>query len=346
MQTTLQSPNRRTAALPPPIPGGGASSSSLDHRNLSDENPHQDTPEQEYRFRYHPRTRTMLLAAASELDLSESALARLRNCGSDAWVQREITTGRVRIAANTCKLRFCPACQAHLAHVTKDRLTAVIAAAPIAEWRFVTLTLRHSRSSLRDQLTHLRASFRRLRQRRAWKGRVAAGIGVIEVKWNPKTAQWHPHLHLAVRGEFFPQKLLSTEWLTASRNSHIVDIRTIWRVEDAVTYLTKYLSKSTIPAFGDSLDPLIEFINATKNGRMLIAFGLPADALAKPPREPTPGSWEPIGNLATFIARAAAGSDYHRRILAQLDHAEPDLSLTPTKQRHPSLFPPTGNHDP
>jgi len=210
-----------------------------------------------------------------------------------------------------------------------------LATHPAQAWRFVTLTLRHSKKPLREQLHHLRTSFRRLRQRRVWRDHVHGGLAVVELTRNRKTSSWHPHLHCAVAGDYFPHQLLKREWLNASRSSCVVDIRCIWTIEGAVDYLCKYLTKSPLPAFADDREALIEYVNDTKRGHMLIAFG---DVKAPKPEKPAdtpPEAWEPVCSLDTAIRLAASGHTFYVQLLDNLrGSTEPDApDLTDTE--HP-----------
>lgn len=58
-----------------------------------------------------------------------------------------------------------------------------------------------------------------------------------------------PHLHILQRGDFIPQSVISDVWEVATRNwfhgqgSFICDIRKVEKSEDAISYVTKYLTK-------------------------------------------------------------------------------------------------------
>lgn len=322
---------------PPPMDGtpAAAASSSLVDRNFSVEKVRSDPPEQAYRFKATPSTRQTLLEVIDDLELSPAQRSRFEQCGSDAWIQREYHTGRLRVTSKTCKLRFCPACRAKLARVTRQRVDGALRTHKVTAWRFVTLTLRHSKKPLREQLQHLRQSFRRLRQRKRWKAHVRGGIAVIELTRNHKTQSWHPHLHCVVAGTYFPQPRLSAEWLIASRTSCVVDVRSVWSIESATDYLCKYLTKSPLPAFVDDREALIEYVNDTKRGHMLITFG---DVKAPKPDEPDdkPAEmWEPMCSLAQAIDLAKSGHEFYLRLLRSLTASDEPDAPDRTETEHP-----------
>lgn len=296
----------------------GRPSSSLVPRDFSVENTPSDSAEQDFRFTNFRSTRQALLRVIDHLQLSTQQQERFTSCGTDAWIQREASSGDLRLTSKTCKLRFCPACRLRKARKTRESITVAMTTAPLDRWRFMTLTARHNRKPLTEQLANIRAAFRRLRQRKAWKSHVDGGVAVIEIAWNAKTRHWHPHLHLIVSGSYFPNAKLSKAWLAATRTSYITDIRSIWNVDEAVDYITKYITKSPLPAVLDDPEPLIEFVTATARGHMLIPFG---SAKTSPPEDAEPvdrGQWEPLCSLNLAIRRAKTGEPFWVHVLDDL----------------------------
>lgn len=318
---------------------GGRPSSSLDHRSFSVEKTPCDSPEQDFRFAGQPSTRQALLAVIFDLNLTDKQLERFTACGSDAWVQRNAGDGSLRVTCKTCKLRFCPACRLRHARKTKATIARALATAPVGDWRFITLTARHSRLPLTEQLANIRAAFRRLRQRKSWKSRVTGGIAVIEINWNAKTGQWHPHLHIVASGTYYPQAELSKAWLSCTRTSCIVDIRSIWKIETAVDYIAKYISKSPLGAFTDQPEPLIEFVTATARGHLLIPFGTGKTCEPEVATTPEPGEWEPLCSLAVAITRAKLGIPFYVELLESLNPRQPDRESSPLPPAEATGFP-------
>lgn len=142
-----------------------------------------------------------------------------------------------------CKSRLCPRCsRIRAAKLINDlRFYAGLIDSP----RFLTLTLQSSDHNLRDQLLHMRKSFAKLRKSKLWKAHVTGGIYTIEVTYNRRRRQWHPHIHAIIDGTFMPQADIVTAWQKASNGSIIVDIRACHSRGDAVNYLASYIAKSS-----------------------------------------------------------------------------------------------------
>lgn len=109
--------------------------------------------------------------------------------------------------------------------------------------RFVTLSVKATGLSLNQAMEKLYHSFRNLRRHQEWKRRVKGGIWCVEVTFNEHTGDWHPHLHIIVDGEYFPQTILSDCWLQATGDSPVADIRAVHDREGAARYLAKYAAK-------------------------------------------------------------------------------------------------------
>lgn len=144
--------------------------------------------------------------------------------------------------------------------------------------RLVTLTVRTQALDLKPAIMKLYASFRRLRQRSYWKEHVNGGLALCEVKWNEAAKRWHPHLHVLADGQYMPHAALSAEWLAATGDSPIVDIRLIRSKSHVLNYVTKYITKPADDGVYDDEDRLAEAIKALKSVRLIIAFGTYKDA--------------------------------------------------------------------
>lgn len=195
-------------------------------------------------------------------------LARFANCGACAWLQ--VTGDDLRIVAQHCGDRFCLPCQLargqRLHRALSERMQ-------LQRTRFATLTIRHRSVALVDQLRHLYDSFNRLRRSRTFKTFVTGGAAFLEVKLIEGTNEWHPHLHLLLAGDFFPQAELAAAWLQATGDSHIVDIRCIGSDDAAAKYVCKYVTK---PAHFEVIarpEKLQELICALHGRRAYSTFG-------------------------------------------------------------------------
>lgn len=173
-------------------------------------------------------------------------------------------------AMQRCRDRLCPLCGWH-----RGKWCAVKAAEIVRGFnspRFITLTTRGNDKPLLLRLRHLFCSFRELRKRREWNEWVKGGIYALEVTWNQKTMCWHPHLHILVDGEFIPQQQLKKIWLEITRDSLIVDVRSVRDREKAATYIASYVAKPA-NVHNWPASKICEYAIALKGARMLQCFG-------------------------------------------------------------------------
>lgn len=144
-----------------------------------------------------------------------------------------------------CGSRFCPVCnRARLARI-RDRISFILNIArsyPDFQLKMITLTIRNQ-ADVATGCQILTKAFRRLRSKRAWKSRISGGLYVIEVSGLP--GHYHVHLHILVNCRFFPVRLLSKCWADVAPGK-VVYISRI-PIGAAVTYITKYLTKPSVP---------------------------------------------------------------------------------------------------
>lgn len=142
-----------------------------------------------------------------------------------------------------CRSRICPYCRECRRREVVEQLTATMDR--MDSTRFMTFTLLSSDAPLGEQLARLRACFGRLRRTKLWKLRAAGGLYTVEVTYNPKTGQWHPHIHVVAEGSYIPQRELASEWERITGDSRIVDIRACRSRRQAVKYLAEYVQKTS-----------------------------------------------------------------------------------------------------
>jgi hypothetical protein len=197
-------------------------------------------------------------------------------------------------------------------------------------YRFVTLTLKHSRIPLADQIRRLYASFKKLRTKPLWKRTTEGGCLILEVKWELPDADslrggWHVHLHAIVEGNWIAQRELSAAWLEATGDSTIVDIRPVSSAQNAAHYLTKYVTKSVDHQVWSDVSAAQEWVLASKGVRCCATFGSWRGfrLLAHPQ---TATDWIAVCKLETLIARAQAGEVAAQQLLIILrppGHSDP-----------------------
>jgi len=249
--------------------------------------------------------------------MGRSSGERWECCGSDAVVQWSESKKRHRISANYCKSRHCEPCARSRGNLIAANLRGKLAEVPAGKHRFVTLTLRHTDTPLRSQIVRLYAAFKRLRASKWWKGIVTGGAFTCEVKWNPDTARWHPHLHIVCDSAWLPVQELSQNWKRITIDSFRVDVQLLSNVKDASYYLAKYVAKGTSAAVWEDADRAQEYIMAMRGVRICATFGTWRGVSLTKPNDRTT-DWVAVERLEVLINRAAVGESNALHILTAL----------------------------
>ena len=140
---------------------------------------------------------------------------------------------------------------------------------------FLTLTVKNG-PDLAERAKHLRAAFKKLRQRVWWKAHVAGGIAVEEVTRNARTGEWHPHLHLIIDAAI-PQAVLQVAlgklWAAVTRDSFVLDLRPFRgaTVAHDLRELCKYTAK--ISDIVDSPALVGIYLAYARRRRLIVTFG-------------------------------------------------------------------------
>lgn len=246
--------------------------------------------------------------------MSLSRLDAIESCGGTAWLmQSKADPTRFKVSCNRCHDRFCIPCAGERAFHIRSKLHEKITC---GVQRFITLTLRHTDSGLREQLDHLYQSFRRLRQRTAWKETVEGGIAFCEIKWSVKSQKWHPHLHILCHGKYLPQKTLADEWYAATGTSWMVDIRIVKDTHKVAEYVSKYVTKGYDRSVYATESVLAEAATALHGRRCVLTFGDWRGFVLN--EKTTDEGWEVIERLSSLIRRAATGDETARLIVRAL----------------------------
>lgn len=259
--------------------------------------------------------RRKVFDAMLSLNLSPNRLDRFANCGSHAVIMYHPKEDAYAVQANYCRDRFCLRCgqmrSAVIARNLGDRLDGI-------NCRLCTLTLRHSATPLKDQISRLLSSFRALRHRLFWRTAVSGGVAFLELKLG-KDGLWHPHLHCMVVTDWLDQKALSFEWHAVTGDSSIVDVRPIHSVEEVTRYVSKYASKPMDPSLFSSKERLAEAISALHGRRLCTTFG---NWRGWKIEEKQPRDEDAIfmGTLESLIQDANRGDPEAKKILSQLTH--------------------------
>lgn len=286
-------------------------SSSLDKSGTSEEIVLRDSDSQNFRFRRSPKLRAILKQVLPFIEPKRERLERMRDCGRYMWLEYSGTVDRYRNRASSCGMRICPHCGARARERTELVLSSMLSRFEKRQWRFVTLTLKHSSAALLEQLVFLRASFRRLRETVLWSRTQEYGKAIIEITYNKQSGSWHPHLHVLTSGKFVAQGKLSVAWSKASGGSPIVDIRTLKTQSGAIRYVAKYVGKSPALEDLDDADLLVsEYYLALNHKKMVISFGDHPEPLAAVEDDDDvvePTDWQPLFSYDALIELARKG---------------------------------------
>lgn len=273
--------------------------------------------------------RQLVRTALAEVNTNANALERFDQCGSECVVEICPDDQTLRVRANYCRNRHCQPCNQAKANRLAANLRNRLQSQPHGRYRFITLTLRHTDTPLAHQIKRLYTSFAKLRKEKIWKRTQRGGAAILEVKWQPDTRKWHPHLHVIAEGDFVRQADLSNAWLTITGDSHVVDIRALKESKDAAFYIAKYVSKGTNDAVWIDPDARQEWIVATKSVRSAATFGtwrgfklLAVNADTK--------EWKPLGTLYRIVQDAREGKKWAQAILARLNE---EVKFNPNRPR-------------
>jgi len=164
---------------------------------------------------------------------------------------------RDRITCSDCRRKYMEKTFARFSPVVKSMVGTL---------RFITLTVKNG-MDLKERRNHLRKSFRKLRQRVAWKRVVKGGVYAEETTFGK--GGWHSHVHIIASGKYFPQDELTKLWASCTGDSVIVDIRKITSTKEACKELMKYCLKDA----GLPDERLEEARLAFKRARLVGTFG-------------------------------------------------------------------------
>lgn len=273
--------------------------------------------------------RALVEIGLKEVGTTPSALERFQECGGDCVIEYCEESKQFRARANYCHNRHCEPCNRAKANLLAANLRDRLQQRPDGRYRFITLTLKHTDRGLRDQIDKLYACFKKLRNTQAWKESQHGGVAILEVKWQPDSRQWHPHLHIIAEGGFLKQSDLSGEWLNCTGDSHIVDIRQLSSGKDAAHYVAKYVSKGTNDAVWTDPEARQEWITAMKGTRTAATYGTwRGFKLLKVNKDEK--VWKKIGSLNYIVREAVAGQPWAQGMLSALNS---ELKYDPHKKR-------------
>lgn len=228
--------------------------------------------------------------------------ARLLECRSQAWFVRHSETGEVRVSSHHCRLRWCPLCSrsrsAFLQHQVQEWFSAV------KQPKFLTLTVKHSEQDLAAQLTRLYDSWRRFRTIKSLRQKCKGGVWFFQLCFNPKSNEWHPHLHCVIDSDYVSHNHLSREWLRITGDSKVVDIRTVRDPKEVAEYVARYAAR---PAQLEGLPGkrCVELVTSMHGRRMCGTWGTARSISLRPHKLDDADKWQRVGSWSTVLQTAS-----------------------------------------
>lgn len=288
-----------------------------------------DQVEENFRHSGWKHGRIKTFEAMIACNVSPNRLDAFANCGTHCVVQYSASRQQYRLCASYCHDRFCAPCAAAKAAKMSRRF---MKAAKGKVLRFVTLTLKHNKNALSDQLSRLMSCFAQLRRRTVWKDAVTGGAAFVEVKLSKFDGCWHPHLHVLVEGNYIEQKALSLAWYAVTGDSYVVDIRKLSSLEEVIGYVTKYAGKPVGGVVLETPERLQEAVTTMRGKRFCTAFGNWHNVSFDDDDDGLK-DWGTISSLAGLLNAAGTGNHLAVRIYTAVFHRAPEESSS----RDPTL---------
>lgn len=256
-----------------------------------------------FRHSWWADDRRRIRSALESVFPASKRLSRFLACGDAAWVfQSAENPTRLKVCSDTCRDRWCRACQRDRSRIIAANLRDRLRATPV---RLVTLTLRHRYQPLRHQVDRLLDHFRALRRRPLWADSIRGGVAFIEIKYKPEANRWHPHLHVLCTGNWIAQSLLSDTWAQVTGDSFVVDIRAVRDLDEVARYVAKYATKPMSTALYRHPSKLIEAVRALTGRHLCMTFGsFRGWRLTEPASDV---DWVNLGSLESFQILALYG---------------------------------------
>lgn len=268
--------------------------------------------EETFRHRHWQDARAKVFKALEAAKCKPERLRRFLCCGSNCQVEVADDGSGYRLAAFYCGDRFCKPCQASRGRNVRDQLTQLCEG---KDMLLVTLTLAASQDSFSVILTHLLASFRRLRNTKLWGKYCTGGAYVVESTLGSRKTHFHVHMHILAEAKFLPRKQLSRQWRKCSKGSFIVHVAKLTKTAKAIKYVSAYASKGFSDEIMDDPQRLRECIVALRGRRLLGTFGgwygIDVEEEPKPSR-----GFRWLGSLVELYVAARRGEPWARGFFA------------------------------
>lgn len=285
--------------------------------------------EEEFRHSAWAPKRAQVKDALKAAQIGLNQQEAFANCGTESIVYYSEEEKRYRIGGKFCHSRFCEPCMRAKANLIAANLREKLEAGKEGQYRFLTLTLKHSDSPLREQIDKLRHCFKCLRTLPLWKNNCTGGAAVLEINWSKDTAQFHPHLHVIMEGDPIAKARIQEAWHALTGDSYVIDIKKLDSRKDTAYYVGKYIAKGSNNDLWWNEGAREEFIKAMQGQRSLFTFGTwRGFALLKKPEKSD--SWKRVGSLDEIVARFRKGEKWAIQLLDKLWN---EMRYDPSRKR-------------
>ena len=239
---------------------------------------------------------------------------RMQHCGNS--LEFSLESDKLKLTdARFCRVRYCPVCQWRRSLKWKARayaaLPKILQNHPKSRWLFLTLTIKNCEiNELRETLTSMHQSFKRLTKLKAWY--VEGWIKSTEITLG-QDGLAHPHFHclLMVKPSYFSgehylsQAKWAELWQQCLRINYlpVVDVRAIKASVCPTTIIPEVLKYQTKSEdLTADQDWLLELTAQTHGSRAISVGGILSDYLKKSDFQGSPS--EADTEEASFFLRA------------------------------------------
>lgn len=237
------------------------------------------------RKRTHGKIIDDLCKSFSKLDkATEEKEKRIKECGSMIILNEK---GQI-VSANFCKNRYCPICQwrkSRKAFALAFNIQQHIEDKHDHNFIFLTLTLKNVKN-LSSGIDHILESFKRLQDTQAFRRTSKGFFRTLEITYNHKTKEWHPHIHtiVAVPYDYFINEKYYIDieqwrnlWKTVAHvdylpQCHVEKIKEEDR-EKAIAEISKYMVKPLDLELSQNTEEIYTQLLKSTFGRRLSSLG-------------------------------------------------------------------------
>lgn len=229
----------------------------------------------------------------------ESRGEKISKCRTGHWFVCHEDTRDLELWTSSCHAKWCPKCV---------RARANYYAYNVAVWcesfknpKHLVLTMKHSDTSLAEQLKRFTDCFRRLRRSKEFCKYVRGGIWGWHIVKSDNDGHWHLHLHTIIEAEYYEQKKYSRKWLEITGDSPVVWIRGI---QDPIKAAYDVAGYAACPCNFDklSLEDAVTVVETFEHKRMCGTWGNARGVPLRPGKRLDREKWHNVGSLAVVIA--------------------------------------------